>query len=549
MLIKLAYRSLLQRKTAAIMIILAISLSMSALLLTRSLSSELKNSFNSSVSGTDLIVGARSHPLQVLLYSVFRLGTPTQAVSAERWQTVQEMPQLQWSFPIALGDSHHGFAVIGTTNDYFRHFKYGRKQSLQAQQSISDAQGIEFSHPLDAVIGATVARELGYSVGDELYLSHGTHATSFHVHKNISFRISAVLAPTGTPVDRSVHVPIAMLEAVHNESWLHAHQLAHHHEDDHGHDMHEQADDDHDHASMDEHDEDHDHHAHDAAEHDHEEHDHASMDEHDEDHDHHTHDVAEHDHEEHDHASMDDHDEDHDHHAHDAAEHDHGEHDHASMDEHDEDPDHHAHDSAEHEHTEHSAAAIDHIHFADLPAPGKVSAVFVGLKSRPLTFQVRELLNAPDQEPLTAVIPGVALSEFWQLLANAENILQVLSALMLITGLLGTIAMLQVSVAFRRREISLLRLIGAHPLSVFTLLELEVLLLTASGWLLALLISGLTQTLAAPLLADYFSLVVSPQWWPQHTHWLILISLVLSVIAGLIPALSAYRVSRNTSYS
>ena len=140
MLIKLAYRSLLQRKTAAIMIILAISLSMSALLLTRSLSSELKNSFNSSVSGTDLIVGARSHPLQVLLYSVFRLGTPTQAVSAERWQTVQEMPQLQWSFPIALGDSHHGFAVIGTTNDYFRHFKYGRKQSLQAQQSISDAQ-------------------------------------------------------------------------------------------------------------------------------------------------------------------------------------------------------------------------------------------------------------------------------------------------------------------------------------------------------------------------------------------------------------------------
>ena len=495
MLIKLAYRSLLQRKTAAIMIILAISLSMSALLLTRSLSSELKNSFNSSVSGTDLIVGARSHPLQVLLYSVFRLGTPTQAVSAERWQTVQEMPQLQWSFPIALGDSHHGFAVIGTTNDYFRHFKYGRKQSLQAQQSISDAQGIEFSHPLDAVIGATVARELGYSVGDELYLSHGTHATSFHVHKNISFRISAVLAPTGTPVDRSVHVPIAMLEAVHNESWLHAHQLAHHHEDDHGHDMHEQADDDHDHASMDEHDEDHDHH---------------------------THDVAEHDHEEHDHASMDDHDEDHDHHAHDAA---------------------------EHEHTEHSAAAIDHIHFADLPAPGKVSAVFVGLKSWPLTFQVRELLNAPDQEPLTAVIPGVALSEFWQLLANAENILQVLSALMLITGLLGTIAMLQVSVAFRRREISLLRLIGAHPLSVFTLLELEVLLLTASGWLLALLISGLTQTLAAPLLADYFSLVVSPQWWPQHTHWLILISLVLSVIAGLIPALSAYRVSRNTSYS
>ncbi len=463
MLIRLAVKSLLQRKTAALLIVLAISLSMSALLLTRSLSSELKNSFSSSVSGTDLIVGARSHPLQVLLYSVFRLGNPTQAVSAGRWHEIQQLPQLSWSFPIALGDSHHGFAVLGTNDDYFRYFRYGNKHPLE------NAAGgrLTFTHVNDVIIGATVARKLGYHIGDELFLSHGTHATSFHVHKEIPFRVSAILKPTGTPVDRSLHVHLAMLEAVHNENWMHAHQLAHHHDNDHGHDMHEQADDDH--ASMDEHDEDQGHQAHD--------------------------------------------------------------------------------DHAEHGHNEHSTAAIDHIHFADLPAPGKVSAVFIGLKSRPLTFQVRERLNAPDQEPLTAVIPGVALSEFWQLLANAENILQVLSALMLITGLLGTIAMLQVSVAFRRREIGLLRLIGAHPLSVFTLLELEVLLLTASGWLLALLISGLTQTLAAPLLADYFSLVVSPQWWPQHTHWLILISLALSVIAGLIPALSAYRVSRNTSYS
>ena len=101
MLIKLAYKSLLQRKTAAILIVLAISLSMSALLLTRSLSSELKTSFNSSVSGTDLIVGARSHPLQVLLYSVFRLGTPTQAISADRLKEIEQIPQRQWSFPIA----------------------------------------------------------------------------------------------------------------------------------------------------------------------------------------------------------------------------------------------------------------------------------------------------------------------------------------------------------------------------------------------------------------------------------------------------------------
>ena len=114
---------------------------------------------------------------------------------------------------------------------------------------------------------------------------------------------------------------------------------------------------------------------------------------------------------------------------------------------------------------------------------------------------------------------------------------------MLITGLLGSVAMLQVSVAFRREEIGLLRLIGAHPLSVFTLLELEVLLLTVSGWVLALLFSGVAQTIAAPWLASHFSLILNPDWWPPYTHWLILASLLLSMLAGLIPAISAYRVS------
>src|SRR5690606_30899737 len=86
MLWKVALRSLLTRKLALSLVILAMALSLSALLLGRSLSQELRSSFNSSVSGTDLIVAARSHPLQVVLYSVFRLGTPTQALSAERWQ-------------------------------------------------------------------------------------------------------------------------------------------------------------------------------------------------------------------------------------------------------------------------------------------------------------------------------------------------------------------------------------------------------------------------------------------------------------------------------
>lgn len=450
MLIRLALKSLLQRRTAAALIIAAMTLSLTALLMTRSFSSELRSSFNSSVSGTDLIIGARSNPLQVLLYAVFRMGSPTQAISAERWHETAQLPQLSWSFPVVLGDSHNGFAVIGTNDQYFAHFRYGRKHLLQSHSG----EALHFNQPTDVVIGATVARQLGYHVGDQIVLSHGTHQHSFHQHTELPFTVSAILQPTGTPVDRSLHVHLATLEALHNEEWMHTH--FHHHD----------ADEDDDH------------------------HDIADADQ--PDHDEHNHD------EQHDHAEA-----------------------------HEDDP--------------HTSALT----FSDLPQPSVISALFTGLTSRALTFQAQAAINAANAEPLTAVIPGAALSEFWQLLGNVEQLLQVLSGLMLITGLLGSVAMLQVSVAFRREEISLLRLIGAHPVYVFALLEAEVLLLTLSSWLLALLLSGVAQALAAPLLAEHYGLLLNPQWWPDGTGWLVVISAGLSLLAGLLPALSAYRLSRH----
>ncbi|WP_430459551.1 ABC transporter permease [Thalassolituus sp. LLYu03] len=433
MLFTIAAKSLLQRRLAAALIIAAMSLSLMALLITRSASSELRASFASSVSGTDLIAGARANPLQVLLYSVFRLGTPTQAVSAERWTDVAQLPQVQWSFPLVLGDSVKGFAVIGTNDDYFAHFRFGNKHPLTSQQN----KPLAFATPTTAVIGATVGRELGLKPGDAIILSHGAHQHSFHQHKELPFIVSAVLQPTGTPVDRSVHVHLAALEALHNEQWLH--RFVHHDHND---------------------------------------------------------------------------------------------------DRHDDD----GHDDQKHEHNAEETEALV-LQFSDLPPPTAISAVFIGLKSRALTFQAQAAINAANSEPLTAVIPGVALTEFWQLIGNAEQILKVLSGLMLVTGLLGSVAMLQVSVAFRQQEIGLLRLIGAHPLYLFALLQVEILLLTGSSWLIALALSALVQSIASPLLASYMGVLLNPQWWPAGTGWLLLISIGLSILAGLLPALSAYRES------
>lgn len=437
MLVKIAVRSLLQRRLAALLIIAAISLSLMALLISRGAGEELRRNFSSSVSGTDLIVAARAQPTQIMLYSVFRLGTPPQAMSAERWQQISQLPQVKWSFPVVLGDSVKGFSVIGTNDDYFRYFRYGDKHPLQS----STPEALQFGQPTAAVLGAEAARVLGYKIGDSLSLSHGMHEHSFAEHKELPFIVSAILKPTGTPVDRSVHVPLATLEALHNSEWLHTvtrGQLNKEHQ---------------------------------LEEHEHEEHEHEE------------------------HLHNESHDDDH---------------------------------------------ALT-LAFSDLPEPSNISALFVGLKSRALTFQAQAAINAAHQEPLSAVIPGAALTEFWQLLGNAERLLQFLSGLMLITGLLGSVAMLQVSVAFRQREISLLRLTGASPLYIFLLLESEVLLLTLSAWVVALLGSGALQTLAAPWIASHYGLQLSSQWWPADSLWLIGGSLLLSLLAGLVPALSAYR--------
>jgi len=173
---------------------------------------ESKESFSSTISGTDLIVGARSGQLNLLLYSVFRLGSPVNNISWGSYQEIASNPNVAWTIPISLGDSHKGFRVLGTTNDYFKHFKYGKKQTLNF------SQGIEFAKVYDVVLGAEVAANLNYKLGDHLVLSHGIADTSFSIHDQHPFTVSGILAPTGTPVDQTVHVKLEGIEAIHKDN-------------------------------------------------------------------------------------------------------------------------------------------------------------------------------------------------------------------------------------------------------------------------------------------------------------------------------------------
>lgn len=209
-LFSLAWLSLLNRRGTVLLTILAVALSVALFLGVEKARSGARAGFENTISGTDLIVGAPTGSVNLLLYSVFRMGSATAEVSWSAYRQIAERPDVAWTVPLALGDSHRGYRVMGTTGDYFRHYRYAGGNLLEM------AQGDEFEDLFDAVIGADVARELGYEIGTPLVLTHGLgRADLGSGHENRPFVVSGILRPTGTPVDRTVHVSLEAITAIH----------------------------------------------------------------------------------------------------------------------------------------------------------------------------------------------------------------------------------------------------------------------------------------------------------------------------------------------
>ena len=201
--------SVLNRRVTAGLTLLAIALSIAMLLGVEKVRRDARGAFANTISGTDLIVGARSGAIQLLLYSVFRIGNATSNISWESYREIEQYPHVRWTVPIALGDSHRGFRVMGTSRGYFEHYRYARTESL------AFAAGGPFDGVFDAVLGTEVAQRLGYGLGDELVMSHGAGDVSFIEHDDKPFRVTGILAPTGTPVDRTVHISSEGFAAMH----------------------------------------------------------------------------------------------------------------------------------------------------------------------------------------------------------------------------------------------------------------------------------------------------------------------------------------------
>lgn len=407
MILRLAFGSLMARALTVAMTVLAIALSVALFLGVEKIRTGARASFADTISGTDLIVGARSGSVQLLLYSVFRIGNATNNLTWKSYQDIAARPEIDWIVPISLGDSHRQFRVMGTSAEFFERYKYRSGQSLKTRD------GVIISDLFDAVIGADVAATLRYDIGDPIVVAHGL--ASFSNHDDQPFRVSGILEKTGTPVDRTVIVSLKAIEAIHVD-WKSGGKIPG------------------------------------------------------------------------------------------------------------------------------QSTPVDVIRQMDLQ-PQAITAALIGTKSRLQVFGLQRAINEYPQEPLLAILPGVALQELWQIVGIAETALIAVSGMVVITALIGMMATVFSSLNERRREMAIFRAVGARPRVILGMLVLESALTAALGALsgLALLYVGLA--IAQPWIDQAFGLWLPITAPTLREFWVLLGVIGASVIVSLIPALRAYRMS------
>ncbi len=407
-LLSLTVKSIANRRLTASLCILCIAVSVALLVLINLVRQGARQSFFGTISGVDLIVGPRTGSTNLLLYSVFRMGAATNNISWQSYKEISNRPEIAWTIPISLGDSHRGFRVIGTNSTYYEKLQYRGSNTL----SFSEGQ---MPHGIfEAILGSDVAEELGYHLGQKITLTHGVSTGGFGEHADKPFVVSGILKKTGTPVDRSIHVPLEGISAIHVD-WKNG-------------------------------------------------------------------------------APPKD-----------------GE--------------------------EVSLADLEKI---DL-TPKSITAFFVGTKSKMTAFRLQRDINEYSSEALMAILPGVALTDLWQIVSTVESALIFITMLVVIAGIIGLCTSLLSTLNERRREMAILRALGASPYAIAFLFITEAALLTFFGIALGTAGAYLGVFLARPFVEIKFGLTIPLLPLSINDIKILIIILFSGVIAGVIPAGLAYK--------
>ena len=365
--------------------------------------------FDATINGVDLIVGARGGDVQILLYSVFNIGNATNNISAETLSKLEADPGIAWVAPMWLGDSHRGYRVVGTDNRFFDNVQTGGRKPL----TYADGQGL--TDIFGAVIGSTVARDLDYQVGQSMVVTHGMVSAGTADHDDMPFYVSGILAPTGTPIDRNVYVPLEGITAIHID-WKNGAK------------------------------------------------------------------------------------------------------------------------------TPGASTSVDQLESRDL-SPSSLTAALIGVENRRRIFQIQRRLNEDKAEPLSAIIPGVALSNLWAVMGVVEESLRFISLGAFAVSILGLVALLNMSLAQRRREMAIYRSLGARPWQIASLLLIEATFIGVVAAFVGIVLTLILQQLVAQFAFTHASIAL--QFAPLNSQDLLRMAtyILATLLAGILPAFRLYRQS------
>lgn len=436
----IAWKSIRQRRIASLLTALSVALGVTLMVAVLVINSVVDRMFNQTASGYDLIVGAQGSPLQLVLSTVFRVGAPIENLPYRYYTELKKDPRIEEAIPFAIGDvtQEGGFPIVGTIPRYFaleyipgRHFRINK-------------EGKFLPGTWDAVIGSAVAKQNNWKMGDEFSLVHGS-AESGHVHDE-KFKIVGILAPTGTPNDRTVFVNLRgfyqvsghekpLDEALKREALFFGEKLD-------------------------------------------EEKLKKLMKE-----------NAGHDHSGHNHG--------------------HGGHDHEVPD-----------------------------------AQKEVTAILVQMKGDRLrgftTIKFQSDLKEANQAQAVNPIRQISWLMI-NIVGNVRTMLIVLTALIIVVSGVSIFVSIYNSMSDRKREIAIMRALGAGRTTVFSIILSESVLLCLGGGLLGILLGHGLVFIASPIIEARSGLLINPFAFSSVELILLPVLVVLASLVGFIPAMTAYR--------
>ena len=407
-MLSLLLKSMRSRIIPTSLVTISLMASMVLLLSIERIQQGAEEGFNQSISGVDAIIGPRSSSIELVLYTVFHLGRPTNNITTKTVNDVKIRGDISWLVPIALGDSHKGFRVVATEPNYFEHIKYANSQPLVF------SKGVAFAELSEAVLGSDVAEKLSYRVGSKIQITHGSVESVGSKHDDFSFVVTGILNKTGTPIDQAIFLDLKGYELLHL-GWKSGKKIFN----------------------------------------------------------------------------------------------------------------------------------LDDINLSSLPEdaliPKTVTAAFIGLKSKLTLFNFSKNIREYPKEAISAVIPGIALSELWSIVGLVDKGFQLLSWIIIAISLIAMVTLIIASLDNRKQEMTIYRANGASPkfLAMMVLCESIVIGLTAIVGAI-ILVTIVTYFATAQL---NLALGISPsfKWISMDEIKVFSLILLAGALSSLIPASMVFR--------